>query len=100
MKQLPVDLVILNEHAASYAQDLQTTLEGMVRPPSRGHHLERRRAEPCFILRADLVSADVRSLLQSVARAVLFSRRGSLFDQVRRLEKRRLPSRRPRDARP
>jgi cyclic beta-1,2-glucan synthetase len=39
-----------------------------------------------FLLRGDLVSAEVRVLLQSAARAVLFSRRGSLFDQVRRLE--------------
>jgi cyclic beta-1,2-glucan synthetase len=32
------------------------------------------------------VSAEARGLLQDVARAVLFSRRGSLFDQVRRLD--------------
>ena len=32
------------------------------------------------------VSVEVRSLLQSAARAVLFSRRGSLFEQVRRLQ--------------
>ena len=31
MKQLAVDLVILNENPASYAQDLRTTLEAMVR---------------------------------------------------------------------
>ena len=86
MKQLPVDLVILNEHAASYAQDLHTALETMVRstptrPPSDpGAHAA------VFVLRADLVSIDVRNLLQSVARAVIFSRRGSLFEQVIRLE--------------
>ncbi len=34
------------------------------------------------MLRADLVPVEVRTLLQSVARAVLFSRRGSLFEQV------------------
>ncbi|HVB37684.1 MAG TPA: protein ndvB, partial [Vicinamibacterales bacterium] len=86
MKQLPVDLVILNDHGASYAQDLQTALEAMVRatrsrepsgPPAQG---------AVFVLRADLVSAEVRTLLQSAARAVLFSRRGTLFEQVRRLE--------------
>ena len=38
------------------------------------------------MLRADLISVEVRSLLQSAARAVLFSRRGSLFEQVERLE--------------
>ena len=39
-----------------------------------------------FILRAELVSAQTRSLLQSAARAVIWSRRGSLFQQVKRLE--------------
>ncbi|HVC21151.1 MAG TPA: glucoamylase family protein, partial [Vicinamibacterales bacterium] len=86
MKQVPVDLVILNDHGASYAQDLQTAIEAMVRAtrsrepsgsaPARG---------AVFVLRADLVPAEVRTLLQSVARAVLFSRRGTLFEQVRRL---------------
>ncbi len=39
-----------------------------------------------FVLRADLVSVEVRSLLQTVARAVLLSRRGTLAEQVKRLE--------------
>ena len=39
-----------------------------------------------FVLRADLVSAEVRSLLQAVARAVLLGRRGTLSEQVKRLE--------------
>ena len=87
MKQLPVDLVILNEHLASYAHDLQTALEAMVRAcQSRQPSGEATARGAVFILRADLVPVEVRTLLQSAARAVLFSRRGSLFDQVRRLE--------------
>ena len=39
-----------------------------------------------FILRDELVSPQTRSLLQSAARAVIWSRRGSLFQQVKRLE--------------
>ena len=39
-----------------------------------------------FVLRADLVSVEVRRLLQTVARAVLLSRRGSLSEQVKRLD--------------
>jgi cyclic beta-1,2-glucan glucanotransferase len=87
IKQLPVDLVILNEHPASYAHDLQTALEAMVRA-SQSRQLSGGATArgTVFILRADLVSVEVRNLLQSAARAVLFSRRGSLFDQVRRLE--------------
>ena len=41
-----------------------------------------------FVLRAELVTAATRTLLQSVARAVFFSRRGTLFEQVKRLEER------------
>jgi cyclic beta-1,2-glucan synthetase len=87
MKQLPVDLVILNEHPASYANDLHAALEAMVRASQSRQLLGG--ATPrgaVFILRADLVSVEGRTLLQSAARAVLFSRQGSLFDQVRRLE--------------
>src|SRR5262249_56198825 len=36
MKQLAVDLVILNEKAVSYAQDLQNSLETLVRASSSG----------------------------------------------------------------
>jgi len=87
MKQLPVDLVILNEHPTSYDQDLQTALESVVRAnqarrPSGGATAR----GAVFVLRAELVPVEAQSLLQSAARAVLFSRRGSLFEQVRRLE--------------
>ncbi len=79
MKQLAVDLVILNDNPPSYAQDLRTTLEGMVRAAESrrlaGGAISR---GGVFILRAELVSNEARSLLQSVARAVLFSRRDSL----------------------
>ncbi len=45
MKQLAVDLVILNENPPSYAQDLQTALETMVRASqSRSAIRERKRA--------------------------------------------------------
>jgi cyclic beta-1,2-glucan synthetase len=86
MKQLPVDLVILNEHPASYAQDLQTALEAMVRTTQSRSPSGAATRGAVFVLRGELVSVEARSLLQSAARAVLFSRRGSLFDQVRRLE--------------
>ncbi len=87
MKQLPVDLVILNEHPASYAQDLQAALEAEVRAIQARQPLGGAKARGAlFVLRADLVSVEVRSLLESVARAVLFGRRGSLFEQLRRLE--------------
>ena len=85
MKQLAVDLVILNDRAPSYVQDLQLLLEALVRTsqssgPSEGH-------EPrgsVFILRADRLTMPQREVLQAVARAVLSSRRGTLAEQIAR----------------
>jgi cyclic beta-1,2-glucan synthetase len=85
MKGLAVDLVILNERASSYVQDLQIALETLARasqrPPSDG--VERGRGG-VFVLRADLISAEARTLLASVARVVLVGQRGSLADQLDR----------------
>jgi cyclic beta-1,2-glucan synthetase len=54
MKQLAVDLVIMNEQASSYAQDLQTALETQVRvSQSRLHHDGHDPHGNVFILRAE-----------------------------------------------
>jgi cyclic beta-1,2-glucan synthetase len=86
MKQLAVDLVILNERASSYVQDLQIALETLVRTsrsrPQIGIDGPSGRV---FILRADLISAETRLLLASVARVVLVGQRGSLSDQLDRV---------------
>jgi len=44
-----------------------------------------------FVLRNDLVPAEIVALLQTVARVVLFSRRGTLADQIYRIEEPRPP---------
>jgi len=83
MKQLSADVVIINEKAPSYVQELQTSLEALV----RGSQL---RLSPdttgvsgkIFLLRGDLVSPQTRAQLQAVARAVLLSRRGTLAEQI------------------
>ncbi len=95
-KRLAVDLVIINERAASYVQDLQAALETLVRagqrpqpgPPERGQ---------IFVLRADMMSHSARTLFPVVARAVLAARNGRLSDQLRRLASPppSLPSSRP-----
>ncbi len=88
MKLLDVDLVIVNEHGASYAEDLQGALETVVRTSQSTQVHERHEARGgVYILRGDRLSADDRTLLQAAARAVLLSRRGSLADQVLRLER-------------
>jgi cyclic beta-1,2-glucan synthetase len=87
-KLLAVDLVIVNEKAHSYQQDLQGALEGLVRgsqmrfSPETGDALGN-----IFLLRADLISPQLRSILQCVARAVLFGRRGTLAEQVLRSQR-------------
>jgi cyclic beta-1,2-glucan synthetase len=87
MKLLAVDLVILNENPASYAQDLQAALETMVRASQSHEPAGKENARGgVFILRNDLVAPQTRNLLQSAARAVIWCGRGSLFQQVKRLE--------------
>jgi cyclic beta-1,2-glucan synthetase len=85
MKQFAVDLVILNDRAPSYVQDLQIALETLVRTsqsrPQVGVEEPQGRI---FVLRADLISAETRALLESVARVVLVGQRGRLSDQIDR----------------
>jgi cyclic beta-1,2-glucan glucanotransferase len=87
MKRFDVDLVILNERPPSYDQELQSALEALVRANQvRPYPDNEGGGGNVFVLRADLVSVEVRSLLQTAARAVLLSRRGTLSQQVKRLE--------------
>jgi len=91
MKRLGVDLVIINERASSYAQDLQVAIETAVRSgQSRPRFGEELAKGSVHILRADMISAEVRALLQSVARIAVFARRGPIADQLARLP--RLPA--------
>ena len=86
MKLLAVDLVVLNESPASYTQDLQVALQALVRAkPSQPKPAAAGVKGAIFILCADLVSAEVRTLLQTAARAVLIGHRGTLSEQVRRV---------------
>jgi cyclic beta-1,2-glucan synthetase len=93
MKQLAVDLVILNEQAPSYAQNLQDALETQVRASqSRLQHEGQESFGNVFILRGDLISGEDRTLLQTAARAVLLSRRGTLAEQVERQQRSQTPA--------
>ncbi len=85
MKRLSVDLVILNEKEITYADDLQTSLEGMVRENQAftASH-ESGGYGDIFVLRATQLSEDERVLLQTSARAVLLSSRGTLAEQLMR----------------
>jgi len=98
MKGLAVDLVILNDRAPSYVQDLQTMLDTLVRAAQTMPHEERQESRGAiFPIRADRMSPAQRDVLESVARVVLSSRNGTLAAQVSRVlraDAAALPSRR------
>ena len=83
LKHLAVDLVILNDHAASYVQDLQNSIDSLLRiSQSRPGPAGDGPRGSVFVLRADLVSPEVQALLQACCRAVLDGDRGSLAQQI------------------
>ncbi len=79
-KGLAFDLVILNDHPASYAQDLQHALEALVRSAGK--------AGTVRLLRGSLMSDTVRDLLFSVAYVVLTGKGGNLQHQLTQMEMR------------
>ncbi len=86
MKQLGVDLVILNEHASSSMQDLQVAIETAVRSSQSRPRLDAELAQGAVhALRADLLGAQSSALLRSVARIELVARHGSIADRLARL---------------
>ncbi len=83
MKGLAVDLVIVNEQGVSYGQELQGTLEALLRTGQAGSaHADHPAHGSIVILRGDQISIEDRDLLRTAARAVLLSRHGSLAEQV------------------
>ncbi|HEY4263708.1 MAG TPA: glucoamylase family protein [Micropepsaceae bacterium] len=91
IKRLSVDIVILNERATSYLQTLQETIEHLVRPmQSRPKGPDDVRGD-VFVLRSDLVPQDIAALLHTVARMMVLSRRGTLAEQLSRIEEPRPP---------
>jgi cyclic beta-1,2-glucan synthetase len=86
IKQLAVDVVILNERQSSYVQDLQIALETQLRTSqSRRPIAGDMPPGTVFVLRSDLIPAETRALLISAARVVLVAARGSLSDQLDRI---------------
>ena len=87
-KRLAVDLVIVNERASSYIQDLQIAIETAVRSSQSQPRLGDELAKgSVYTLRADLMSTSMRELLQGVARVTLVARRGTLAEQLSRIPK-------------
>ena len=91
MKQLNVDLVILNERASSYAQDLQGAIEALVRTARARSAPRDGRSGEVYLLRADLLSPQAAAFMPAVARIVLSGRRGTLGDQLARVREPQVP---------
>ena len=88
-RQLAVDLVILNERAASYVQDLQATIETAVRSSQsrpRTDDVMRPDKGAVYALRADMMTPEARALLLSAASVVLVARRGDIAAQLDSLQ--------------
>ncbi len=87
MKSLAVDLVIVNERASSYTQDLQIAIETAVRSSQSRPRFGLELAQGAvFTLRADLMSAEARAQLHSIARVTCSARHGSIEAQLDRLQ--------------
>ena len=87
LKGLSADLVILNAQGSSYAQGLQEFLEGMVRAslPAAQSKADGDRGS-VYVLREDLLPREDLVLLRSAARVLILAGRGTLSEQVIRLQ--------------
>ncbi len=85
VRQLAVDLVILNDRSSSYVQDLQIAIDSAVRaarsrPRAMGIHAPVKGT--IHALRADLLNPGTRAHLMSVARVILVASRGDVSQQL------------------
>ena len=82
LKGLAVDLVIWNEDRAGYRQLLQDQIMGLIAAGVEAHVINR--PGGIFVRPAEQISDEDRVLVQSVARAIISDRRGTLGDQINR----------------
>ena len=82
LKGLPFDLVILNEHAASYLQSLQDDLLRLIEGGPSQAWIDK--AGGVFARRADLMPPDDQLLLRASARVVMEGADGRLHSQLSR----------------
>jgi cyclic beta-1,2-glucan synthetase len=91
MKGFEVDVVILSVEATGYQEALHLELQQAIRA-SESHALADRPGG-IFLRKADLLTAEDRTLLQAAARVVLSGSRGSLKAQISRPDRaQRLPA--------
>lgn len=81
IKGLDVDLVIWNEDRAGYRQQLQEQIIGLVTAGIETHVMDQ--PGGIFVRHAEQISNEDRTLFQSVARAIITDRRGTLAEQIK-----------------
>ncbi|MEX2163632.1 MAG: glucoamylase family protein [Sulfuricaulis sp.] len=82
LKGLAVDLVIWNEDRAGYRQLLQDQIMGLIAAGVEPHAMDR--PGGIFVRPAEQISDEDRILIQSVARAIISDRSGTLVEQINR----------------
>src|SRR5262249_33433016 len=82
VKGLMFDLVVLNEHATGYRQDLQDQIQQMVESGPEHGWLDH--PGGFFLRRADLMPPEDQLLLRAAARAVMDGATGGLHQQLSR----------------
>ncbi len=86
LKNLPLDLVILNGSSTSYMQDLQSAIESLTRASQQRIQRATPAGGSVFALRAEVMSGESRLALLAAVRVALVARRGTLAEQLDRLE--------------
>jgi len=82
LRGLVVDLVIWNEDHAGYRQQLQDEIMGLIATGMDANAIDR--PGGIFVRSGEQISAEDRTLLQAVARAIMVDTRGALTSQVNR----------------
>lgn len=82
LKGLSVDLVIWNEGQSGYRQVLQDMVIGLISAGTEAHTLDR--PGGIFVRREEQMSDEDRTLLLTVARAILVDTAGTLAEQIER----------------
>ena len=93
LKGLAVDLVIWNEDHAGYRQLLQDQIMGLIAAGIEAQVIDR--PGGIFVRRAEQIADEDRVLFESIARAVISDRRGTLAEQIsaKKVAERRLRGR-------
>jgi cyclic beta-1,2-glucan synthetase len=87
LKNLTVDLVVINSSAASYVQELQGAIESLARASQQRLQQGEGAAQgSVYTLRAEVMSPESRLAFLAAARVALIARRGTLAEQLDRLE--------------